>query len=107
MIDCIEKLKRFLSEQTPSFGYTDASSLMELLYYYHSQDNPIDSVMIRCHLEELDDYLEPLSFSNHDAVFTSAIMLCAAYEKQGFLDGLKVGMRLFSELNEIKEAVPK
>ncbi len=107
MKDCIENLKSFLSKQIPSFGYTDAASLMELLYYYYTQDNPVDSVMIRCHLEELSHYLEPLPYADHEAVFTTAIMLCAAHEKQGFLEGLKVGMRLFSELNEIKEAAPK
>ena len=107
MKDCIENLKNFLSKQTPSFGYTDADSLIELLYYYYTQDNPVDGVMIRCHLEELSHYLEPLPYADHEAVFTTAIMLCAAHEKQGFLEGMKVGMRLFSELNEIKEAAPK
>ncbi len=96
----IEKLKAFLSEQPLRCGDTDAKSILEMLYYYYSEDNPIDSAVIRCRFNELDHILYHLSLSDNNAVFYLTCKLCSAYEQQAFLEGIQVGMRLFRELGE-------
>lgn len=101
----IENLKSFLAEQTPCFGYDDANSILEMLYYYYSVANPVDSALIRCQLKELNDILCRLPLSENEAVFSVTGDLCAAYERQAFLDGIHVGMRLFEELHELADEV--
>lgn len=96
----IEKLKTFLSEQPLRCGDTDAKSILEMLYYYYSEDNPIDSAVIRCRFNELDHILCHLSLSDNNAVFSLTCKLCSTYEQQAFLEGIQVGMRLFRELGE-------
>lgn len=103
MISCIEKLKAFLAEQPPCYGYDDANSILEMLYYYYSVHNPINNALIRCQFKELHDILRRLSLQESDAVFDLTEQLCAAHERQAFLDGLRVGMCLFTELTDDPE----
>lgn len=99
----IENLTSFLTEQTPCFGYDDANSILEMLYYYYTMANPVDNAVIRCQFKELNDVLCHLSLSENESVFALTGDLCVAYERQAFPDGIHVGMRLFSELNELPE----
>ena len=94
----IEKLKTFLAEQPLHCEYTDANSILEMLYCYYSEENPIDSAVIRCRFRELDSILCRLPLSDNDAIFSLTCKLCSAYEQRAFLEGIQVGMRLFEEL---------
>lgn len=96
----IENLKSFLAEQT-NYIYDDANSLLEMLYYYYTASNPVDNAVIRCQFKELNDVLRHLSLTEIDAVFSLAGDLCVTHERKAFLDGIHVGMQLFSELNEL------
>ena len=98
----IENLKSFLSEQSPRYGNDDANSLLEMLCYYYTEHNPVDNGVIRCQFKELDTILSKLSFSDSNAVFHLTGTLCAAYEKQAFEDGIAVGWKLYTELNQIQ-----
>lgn len=95
----IENLKSFLAERTPHFGYDDANSILEMLYYYYTVANPVDNAVIRCQFKELNDILCRLSYADNEAVFALAGSLCAAHERQAFLDGIHVGLRLAAELS--------
>ncbi len=97
----IENLKNFLAEQTPNFAHHDANSLLEMIYYYYTTANPVDNAVIRCQFRELNDVMCHLSLTEIDAIFSITGDLCISYERQAFLDGIHVGMRLFSELNEL------
>lgn len=98
-----KNLKDFLSQQTPNYGYADAESLMELLYYSYTSDNPVDNSVIRYQFKQLDDILNHLSLDENNAIFRLAGELCIAHERQAFLDGIHVGLRLFSELNDLQD----
>ena len=96
----IEKLKEFLADQNPNYSCGDSQSLLEMLYYYYSTDNPIDSALIRCQFKELDDNLKCLSWDQCEAVFNTTCNLCSAFERQAFMEGIHVGLRLFKELDD-------
>ena len=98
----IENLESFLSEQSPHYGFDDANSLLEMLCYYYMEQNPVDNALVRCQFKELDAILSKLSFSDNNAVFHLAATLCASYEKQAFMDGVAVGLRLYKELDQIQ-----
>lgn len=98
----VEKLKLHLLEQTPDYGYGDASSLLEMLYYYYTTANPINNESIHDHFNRLDNILTPLSWEENNAVFDLTCMLCSEYERRAFLEGVHVGVRLITELSEIR-----
>ena len=95
----IENLRSFLLEQAPSFQYKDADSLLEMLCYYYCSANPVDNAVIRCQFKALNDTVRQMSVEESDAVFSAACDLCISYERQAFLDGLRTGMQLLTELN--------
>ena len=97
----IQNLKSFLSEQHPSFGYDDANSILEMLYYYYTQENPIDSALIRYRVKELNDCIPHMTNKEADAVFTVTMGLCSDYERLAFFEGVQVGMRLIDELSAL------
>ena len=94
----IDNLKAFLAEQTPKFPYCDANSVLDMLYFYYTDSNPIDSAAIRCQFSELDNVLSKLSFEDCDRVFLLAVGLCLSHAKLAFTEGVQVGMCLFTEL---------
>lgn len=98
----IEKLKSFLAEQKPRYGYDDANSILEMLYYFYTEENPVDSAVISCQFKELDDALSSLSWANNEKVFALVVDLCVSHARQAFLEGVHVGLRLFTELQDLK-----
>ena len=94
----IESLKTFLAEQSPNYGYADARSLLDALFYYYTEANPIDGTVIRCQFRKLDSTLSKLSLEECNQVFSSTVDLCVSHSRQAFTDGIQVGMRLFTEL---------
>lgn len=99
----VENLKSFLAEQSRGFKYDDTNSILEVLYHYYSEANPIDSAVIRCQFKELDDVLCHLSLVENNAVFSTTCNLCASYEKQAFLDGVSVGLQLSAALEDLEK----
>ena len=99
----IENLKSFLKDQTPNYGYDDTNSLLEMIYYFYTVNNPIDNGRIRCQFWELDQILSKLTLDENNKMFMLVSQLCTDYERQAFLEGIHVGLRLFQEICE-KEA---
>lgn len=97
----IKNLKAFLAEQAPWFCYGDAHSIFEILYYYYADEHPIDNAVIRCQFSDLGNILDRLPFEDNNAVFSKTVDLCLAHSRQAFLDGMQVGLQLFTELEEI------
>ena len=94
----IRRLNAYLEGKAPSYGYTDANSLMEMLYYYYTEENPIETGVIRCQLHDISLYLDKLSNHDADKVFDVLVKLIGQCEKEAFLQGLQTGLRLTTEL---------
>lgn len=97
----IENLKHFLANQTPNFGYKDADSLLKMLHYYYTAENPIDSVALRCRFRDVETLLSRFTLEEHSRIFQIIADLCVEHEREAFLAGVQVGARLFTELSEI------
>ena len=94
----IQKLNEFLAEQAPCFPYDDANSILEMLCYYYTDANPVDSAVIRCQFRDLDHVLSKLTITDNEQIFSSTVDLCISHARQAFINGIIVGMRLFTEL---------
>ena len=97
----IDNLRIFLSEQSPRYGYDDANTLLEMLYYFYTEENPIDSGVIRLHFKALEEILSKLPQQDNNAFFALVCSLCENCQKKAFMEGLLVGLRLFSELDAL------
>lgn len=94
----IEALKRHLAEKPPDYGYADANSLLDILYYFYTELNPVDNSAIRQRFGELGEFLDGRTLEEQDRIFG---LLCGIYEeleRQAFFDGFYVGLRLAAEL---------
>ena len=98
MKEFVEKLKQLVAENPPNYG--DADSVLGLLYEYFNENNPYDNDEIKADLEELYQQMNGMSLRNMDKVIYPVCKLCRDHEKAGFIEGIKVGIRLQAELIE-------
>jgi len=96
----IKKLKNYIDQQTPDYGYGDISTLLEMLYNCYTTYNPINSERIRHCLAQQDKILSQLTLEENDQIFSITGELCLLHERQAFLEGIRVGVRLTIELAE-------
>ena len=97
----IENLKQFLISEPQNFQDEDANSILELLCYHYCATNTVDSALIRCQFHAAENALPKLTIEEYDAFFNITTQLCTSYEKKAFTDGVRVGMQLFQELNNL------
>lgn len=94
----ITRMKQELDKNPPSYGYAQADSLLSMLYMWYSEWNPIDSDLIRQGFYELEPYLCTRSGKTYDEIMDMISQLCVEHERVAFLEGVRVGVRLASEL---------
>ena len=98
MKDFLEKLKQRVAENPPNYG--DADSVLGLLYECFNENNPYDNDQIKADFEELYLQMNGMSLRDMDKIIYPACKLCRDHEKAGFIEGIKVGIRLQAELIE-------
>lgn len=95
----IEKLKAQFAENPPCYGYTDANSLLEMLYLWYTEWNPINSEAIQNHFRQLEDFICVRTGKEYDNTLDLITALCSLHEKLAFLEGIRVGFQLSTELD--------
>ena len=92
----LEKLKRHIADNPPNYG--DADSVLGLLYECFNENNPYDNDQIKADFEELYRQMNGMSLRDMDKVIYPVCKLCRDHEKAGFIEGIKVGIHLASEI---------
>ena len=98
MKEFVEKLKQRVAENPPNYG--DADSVLGLLYECFNENNPYDNDEIKADFNELYQQMNGMSLRDMDKVIYPVCKLCRDHEKAGFIEGIKVGIRLQAELIE-------
>ena len=96
----IEKLKSYLAEHPPDYGDCDAHSVLAMLYTYYSQYSRLDTPQIKSDFEELYHQLTGKPLRELDNIIDTVTTLCWHHEKSGFIEGIKLGILLATELAE-------
>ena len=96
----IDKLKNHFAEHPPNYGDCDARSVLEMLYTYYSQYNRLDTPQIKSDFEILYQQLTGKSLRELDNIIDTVTILCWHHEKSGFIEGIKLGILLATELTE-------
>ena len=96
----IEKLKTYLAEHPPDYGDCDAHSILEMLYSHYTAFNRMDTAEIKSDFEALYQQLTGKSLRELDNIIDTVTTLCWHHEKSGFIEGIKLGILLATELAE-------
>ena len=92
----LETLKRHIAEHPPNFG--DGESVLTMLYECHNENSPYDNEQIRADFNELYQQMNGMPLRDMDKIVYPVCKLCRDHEKTGFIERIKIGIRLSSEL---------
>lgn len=90
-------LIRYVSENRPNLG--DGESVLTMLYEAYSECNRLDNSQIKTDFNELYRMMNGMDLREMDQIIYPVCTLCRDHEKSGFIEGIKIGVRLTRELN--------
>lgn len=96
----IEALRQHLTQYSPSFGDCDTQSVLEMLYVTYLEHNDLEGEDIKAGFAKLDNTLSDLPLTTVDNIIDEVCALCHSHERNGFTEGLKLGVKLGNELNK-------
>ena len=98
MKNYIEKLRAYIAENPPDFG--DGESVLTMLYEAYAETNKMDDGTIKEDFNELYRLMNGMELREMDKIIYPVCTLCRDHQRSGFVEGVKVGMRLREELAE-------
>lgn len=93
----LEILKQHVADNTPNYG--DADSVLGLLYECFNENNPYDNNQIHVDFNELYQQMNGMPLPEMDRIIYPVCKLCRDHERAGFVEGIKIGIRLRDELS--------
>ena len=98
MNDYFERLRIHIAENPPDFG--DGESVLTLLYEAYAESNRMDDSIIKEDFNELYRQMNGMELREMDKIIYPVCTLCRDHQRSGFVEGVKVGIRLREELEE-------
>ena len=89
-----------IQTDTLHFEDCDADSVLELLYNAYANAQGADPDEIKAKFTTVEDCLTGISFEMNNLIFATICEQCIAFEKRGFMDGIKLGSHLIMELRD-------
>lgn len=93
-----EKLRTYIAENPPDFG--DGESVLTLLYEAYADSNKMDDGTIKEDFNELYRLINGMALREMDKIIYPVCTLCRDHQRSGFIEGIRVGIRLRGELTE-------
>ena len=97
MNEYIEALKRYAAENSPNYG-SDANSILEMLYRYYHECNNADTDAVMAAFVDLYERMHGMTLREMDRIVDVVCVLCTEHERNGFVEGVKVGISLSGEV---------
>ena len=98
MKNYFEKLRTYIAENPPDFG--DGDSVLTLFYEAYAESNKMDDGTIKEDFNELYRQMNGMELREMDRIIYPVCTLCRDHQRSGFMEGVKVGIQLQSELEE-------
>lgn len=92
----IQALREYALSHGPNFG--DGESVLTMLYECHNENNPYDNEQIKADFNELYQQINGMPLREMDKIIYPVCKLCRDHEKNGFVEGVKIGFFLIREL---------
>lgn len=94
----LEQLNANIAKNPPNFG--DSASALVLLYEAYNEVNPMDNAQIKADFNALYHAMNGMELQEMDRIIYPVCTLCRDHERAGFVEGVKIGIRLRQELSE-------
>lgn len=75
----------------------DEDAILEMLFECYNAQNGFDNEQIRQDFETLYEVMNGKTLREQDEIIYATCAICRDHEKVGFIEGIKVGMRLAQE----------
>ena len=98
MNEFMTTLHEKLDDLQPKYP-NNAESILEVLYDTYNEHSCFENGQIKADFEELYQRMNGKPLQEIDEITYAVCTLCRDHEKAGFIEGIKVGMRLEKELN--------
>ena len=95
MAEYIRALETYVASRKLNLG--DSESILSLLYEAYGDANRIDDDQIKADFGELYHILNGMTLREMDWIINPVCALCRDHERNGFVHGVQVGIRLARE----------
>lgn len=99
MNDFMHALQAELNAAEPNFG-DDANTVLGLLYGAYNEHNGTDTDEIKQAFEDLYQAMTGKTLREKDEVIDAVCRLCHLHQQTGFIDGIRLGVRLTQEIRK-------
>lgn len=100
MEEYFRALETYVASRKLNLG--DGESILSLLYEAYGDVNRIDDDQIKADFGELYRLLNGMSLREMDWIINPVCTLCRDHERNGFVHGVQVGVRLTQEIQNVE-----
>ena len=97
MDEFMNALQTELATQQPNYP-DNAESILEVLFDAYNESSGFDNAAIKADFEELYRLMNGKPLKEIDKIIYAVCTLCRDHEKEGFEEGVKIGIKLVQEL---------
>ena len=94
------KLSAYIAEHPPVLHSEDADTILDMLFWAYSETSCADGQAVLQYNENLNRLLNGLPTERVNTIIDTVNDLCWEYDRQGFIYGFKLGMRLEQEISQ-------
>lgn len=93
-----QTLTEHIQKQTPDLNTSE--TILEFLYECYSEHNNLEDAQIKADFEALYEAMNGMELHEMDQIIYLVCILCRGHQRSGFVEGVKVGIRLKEEITE-------
>ena len=98
MNEFMTALQTHLDTQQPNYP-DNAESILEVLFDAYNESSGFDNAAIKADFEELYRLMNGKTLKEIDAIIYAICTLCSDHEKAGFIEGVRIGSKLYREMS--------
>lgn len=98
MKNYFEKLRTLLAEKPPDFG--DSDTVLAFLYEAYNEIHNMDDAQTKADFRTLYKVMNGMTLPEMDTILDPLCALCRDHQRSGFIEGIRIGVRLREELTE-------
>ena len=98
MEEFLRKLSAYIAKHPPVLHSGDADTILDVLFWAYSESAGADSKAVLQYNENLNCLLNGLPAERVNTIIDTVNDLCWEHDRQGFINGFRIGMRLEQEI---------
>ena len=100
MEEYLRKLSALVAEHPPDMHSDDVHTILDALFWAYCESAGADNENVQQGYDTLQQQLQLLPAQDVNTIINTVNDLCWEHDRQGFINGFKMGMRLEQELSQ-------